>query len=62
MSNKISQRKLSNGVNRSSNESFMRKLEDKQWRVNFKTQLTSKGHKFLLYNQIEAHGQSMEKY
>jgi hypothetical protein len=40
----------------------MRKLHDKQWRVNFKTQLTSKGHNVLLQNQIEAWDKSMESY
>jgi hypothetical protein len=45
---------LSNGVNCSSNRAFLRKLQLKQWRVNFKTQLTSKSHNFLLQNQIEA--------
>jgi hypothetical protein len=59
---KRSQREISNGVNRSSNKAFMRKLQDKQWRVNFKTQLTSKGHNFLLWNQIEAQEKSMEIY
>jgi hypothetical protein len=39
-SNKISRRDISNGVNISSNKDFMRKLQHKQWRVNFKTQLT----------------------
>jgi hypothetical protein len=53
-SNEIAQRDISNGVNHSSNEVFMRKLRVKQWRVNFKTQLTSEGHNFLFWNQIEA--------
>jgi hypothetical protein len=47
------QRDLSDGVNRSSNGAFMRKLRHKQWRVNFKTHLTSKSHNFLLRDQIE---------
>jgi hypothetical protein len=38
----------------------MRELQAKQWRVNFKTQLTSEGHNFLLWNQIEAQEKSME--
>jgi hypothetical protein len=42
-SNERAWREISNGVNRSSNRAFMRKLQSKQWRVNFKTQLTSKG-------------------
>jgi hypothetical protein len=53
-SNKRARIDLSNGVNCSSNRAFMRKLQHKQWRVNFKTQLTSKSHNFLLRNQIEA--------
>jgi hypothetical protein len=53
ISNKIAQREISNGVNRSSNGAFKRKLQHKQWRVNFKTHLTSKSHNFLLQNQIE---------
>jgi hypothetical protein len=61
-SNEISQRDISNGVNHSSNKAFMRKLQVKQWRVNFKTQLTSEGHNFLLWNQIEAYEKSMERY
>jgi hypothetical protein len=40
----------------------MRKLQEKQWRVNFKTQLTSEGHNSLLQNQIEAQEKSMERY
>jgi hypothetical protein len=61
-SNEIAQRDLSNGVNFSSNIAFMRKLQHKQWRVNFKTQLTSKSHNFLLQNLIEVKEKSMERY
>jgi hypothetical protein len=60
--NEISWRELSNGVNHSSNGAFMRKLQGKQWKVDFKTQLTLKGHKFLIWNHIEAQEQSIKRY
>jgi hypothetical protein len=56
------ERDIYNCVNHSSNSDFMRKLQVKQWRVNFKTQLTSEGHKCLFRNHIEAHENSMEIY
>jgi hypothetical protein len=61
ISNEISWREISNGVNYSLNKDFMWKLQVKHWRVNFETQLTSEDHNILFQNHIEEHENSTKE-